>query len=63
MINRSIQRLVFKKEFKISYLEKVVLKWLKRLEIKKIIWLDNLDDFQLYCFQPEDVSLVYNPKR
>lgn len=62
MINRSIQRLVFKKEFKISYLEKVVLKWLKRLEIKKIIWLDNLDDFQLYCFQPEDVSLVYNPK-
>ena len=52
MINRSIQRLVFKKEFKISYLEKVVLKWLKRLEIKKIIWLYNLDDFQLYCFQP-----------
>ena len=61
MINRSIQRYLLKKKFNITYLQKIILKFLKKLEIKKICWLDSLTDYQLHCFQPETDCLIYYP--
>lgn len=47
MINRFIKQYLLNNNFYLSSLSKFFLKWLKKLEVKEIYWLDQLEDYSV----------------
>ncbi|RYY80795.1 MAG: glycosyltransferase family 61 protein [Moraxellaceae bacterium] len=63
MNSRYFIRYIIKKDFKIAFLQRLILKWLKKLEIRDIIWLDSLTSHQLHCLQSAKTVWSYPPQR
>lgn len=53
MNNRFVKNHLVNKDFRISLIMKFALKWFRRLEIKKIYWLDQLAGNELECLRQQ----------
>ncbi len=62
MNSRFFIRYIIRKNFKINFLQRLILKWLKKLEIREIIWLDTLKTNQVHCVQHAKSVFSYSPK-